>query len=120
MGAYLGVRLGAWANYHLGYLTGPPLEMPYPILWPEFNQERREKERGFSGCFKFQTLDFSWLVGSQRADADAALEQGLRPSLAHETCEISLVLGKTEEFNLLSSVHPTSCTERGGLSFTRF
>jgi len=38
MGAYLGVRLGAWANYHLGYLTGPPLEMPYPILWPEFNQ----------------------------------------------------------------------------------
>ena len=38
MGAYLGVRLGAWANYQLGFLRGPPLEMPYPILWPAINQ----------------------------------------------------------------------------------
>ena len=40
MGAYLGVRLGAWANYQLGFLRGPPLEMPYPILWPAINQGR--------------------------------------------------------------------------------
>ena len=40
MGAYLGVRLGAWANYQLGFLRGPPLEMPYPILWPAINQVR--------------------------------------------------------------------------------
>ena len=59
MGAYLGVRLGAWANYQLGFLRGPPLEMPYPILWPAIDQGRREKERGFSGCFSFQTLDIS-------------------------------------------------------------
>ena len=43
MGAYLGVRLGAWANYQLGFLRGPPLEMPYPILWPAIDQVRREK-----------------------------------------------------------------------------
>ncbi len=38
MGAYMGVVLGAWTNFKLGILRGPPLEKPYPILWPAVSQ----------------------------------------------------------------------------------
>jgi sphingosine-1-phosphate phosphatase 1 len=38
MGAYLGVHLGAWTNFKLGILRGPPLTKPYPIMWPAINQ----------------------------------------------------------------------------------
>lgn len=37
LGSYLGVHLGAWSNFHLGLMRGPPLPMPYPILWPDYD-----------------------------------------------------------------------------------
>ena len=40
LGTYLGVHLGAWANYQLGYTRPPPdsSHMPFPIMWPNFEQ----------------------------------------------------------------------------------
>lgn len=37
MGAGAGILLGSWLNYQLGIITGPGLEPPFPIIWPEFN-----------------------------------------------------------------------------------
>ena len=28
--------MGNWCNYQLGILKGPPLQPPYPILWPTY------------------------------------------------------------------------------------
>ena len=36
LGCYLGTQLGAWCNFQLGILKGPPLPPPYPILWPTY------------------------------------------------------------------------------------
>lgn len=39
LGSYLGVHLGAWTNFQLGILRGPPeQDPPYPILWPTYEQ----------------------------------------------------------------------------------
>ena len=36
LGSYLGTQLGNWCNFQLGILKGPPLQPPYPILWPTY------------------------------------------------------------------------------------
>ena len=36
LGCYLGTHLGAWCNFQLGILKGPPIPPPYPILWPTY------------------------------------------------------------------------------------
>ena len=36
LGSYLGTQLGNWSNFQLGFLKGPPLPPPYPILWPNY------------------------------------------------------------------------------------
>ena len=36
LGCYLGTQLGAWCNFQLGILKGPPILPPYPIIWPNY------------------------------------------------------------------------------------
>ena len=38
LGGWTGIRLGFWATYQAGFLRGPPVPPPYPILWPAFEQ----------------------------------------------------------------------------------
>ena len=38
LGSYLGTQLGAWVNFQLGILKGPPSPPPYPVLWPTYEQ----------------------------------------------------------------------------------
>ena len=41
LAVYLGVQLGYWANFRLGYMAASPAPgpgPPYPILWPTFEQ----------------------------------------------------------------------------------
>lgn len=34
VGLYAGIQIGAWVNYHLGFMTVPDITPPYPIIWP--------------------------------------------------------------------------------------
>jgi hypothetical protein len=38
LGSYLGIQIGFWLNYQTGVLKGPPIDPPYPILWPTYEQ----------------------------------------------------------------------------------
>ena len=34
LGSCAGLNMGAWMNYQLGIIRGPPLDPPYPVIWP--------------------------------------------------------------------------------------
>ena len=36
LGGWLGLQLGCWGTYQMGYLHGAPTPPPYPIIWPTF------------------------------------------------------------------------------------
>lgn len=36
VGLYTGIQLGAWINYHLGYMHVPDIDPPYPVIWPSY------------------------------------------------------------------------------------
>ena len=36
LGGWLGLQLGCWGTYQMGYLHAAPTPPPYPIIWPTF------------------------------------------------------------------------------------
>lgn len=36
LGSCVGLNTGAWMNYQLGIIHGPPLDPPYPVIWPSY------------------------------------------------------------------------------------
>lgn len=36
LGSATGLYLGAWLNFQMGWIRGPPIPPPYPVLWPSY------------------------------------------------------------------------------------
>jgi len=34
LGSAVGLLIGAWINFQAGIIRGPPVDPPYPVLWP--------------------------------------------------------------------------------------
>lgn len=51
VGLYAGIEVGAWLNYHLGYMDVPDTRPPYPIMWPSYAMLGHLFIRSFIGIF---------------------------------------------------------------------